>query len=178
VSKEWRVKGRKPVRHKRLKGLIKRLTEVLGVDPEVEQAFLETARFGTWTLLIVDKKTLAVEVPRPDDLAGEGRPAGEVLAFATLRGVIEWDVSVRWCAVDAGAIPFLMNGADCMGAGIHLADPAVQRGDLVWIRDQKHGKPLALGWALLSGDEMVETVKGKAVRTIHWVGDELWNIGL
>jgi predicted RNA-binding protein (TIGR00451 family) len=178
MSTKWKVKGRKPVRHKRLKGLITRLTDILGIDPAVEDSFLETANYGPWTLLIVDRKPVAIEVPRPEDLSTEEAPADEMLAFSTLRGVLHWDVSVRWCAVDAGAIPFLLNGADCMGAGIHLADPAVQRGDLVWIRDQRHGKPLALGWALVSGDEMVDMEKGKAVRTIHWVGDELWNIDM
>ena len=69
-----------------------------------------------------------------------------------------------------------MNGADCMGAGIHMADPALQEGDLVWIRDQEHGKPLALGLALVSGDEMVEMTSGKAIQTLHWIGDDLWEL--
>jgi predicted RNA-binding protein (TIGR00451 family) len=30
--------------------------------------------------------------------------------------------------------------------------------------------------AMVSGDEMAEMTKGKAIRTIHWVGDELWEL--
>jgi PUA domain protein len=69
-----------------------------------------------------------------------------------------------------------MNGADCMGAGIHLADPSLEAGDMVWVRDEEHGKPLAVGQALVSGSEMVAMTKGKAIQTLHWVGDELWEL--
>ena len=37
-------------------------------------------------------------------------------------------------------------------------------------------KPLAIGMAIVSGNEMAEMEKGKAIRTIHWVGDELWEL--
>ena len=47
---------------------------------------------------------------------------------------------------------------------------------MVWVRDQEHGKPLAVGQALVSGDEMVSMTKGKAIKTLHWVGDELWEL--
>jgi PUA domain protein len=63
-----------------------------------------------------------------------------------------------------------------MAAGISGADSAIEEGDLVWIRDEVHKRPLALGWALLSGEEMVGATGGKAVKTIHWVGDELWDM--
>jgi PUA domain protein len=33
-----------------------------------------------------------------------------------------------------------------------------------------------MGWALVSGEEMVAMSKGKAVKTIHWVGDDLWEV--
>jgi PUA domain protein len=46
----------------------------------------------------------------------------------------------------------------------------------MWIRDQQHGKPLAIGMAIVSGDEMMKMTKGKAIKTIHWVGDELWEL--
>jgi predicted ribosome-associated RNA-binding protein Tma20 len=30
--------------------------------------------------------------------------------------------------------------------------------------------------AIVSGIEMAKMEKGKAIRTIHWVGDELWEL--
>ena len=93
-----------------------------------------------------------------------------------IRGVFALNIENSWAAGDQGAIPVLMNGADCMGAGVHLADPDIEPGDLMWIRDQQHGKPLAIGMAIVSGDEMMKMTKGKAIKTIHWVGDELWEL--
>ena len=69
-----------------------------------------------------------------------------------------------------------MNGADCMGAGVHIADPSVEAGGFVWVRDQDRGTPISIGIALVDGDEMMEMSKGKAISTIHWIGDELWMI--
>ena len=63
-----------------------------------------------------------------------------------------------------------------MVAGVHGADEDIEVGDLVWIRDKEHGRPLALGWATMAGSDMVEATKGKGIKTIHWVGDELWDM--
>jgi PUA domain protein len=169
AKKDWKLKGRKPVRHKKIKGLIERLTEPLGIDVDLSNAFLETAQFGPWSLLIVDKSPLGMEVADAE---------GEIIAFPTLRGILAWSPSSRWCDVDHGAIPFLMNGADCMAAGIHAACECIEEGDLIWIRDQTHGKPIAIGWAMMSASEMKEATKGKAVKMLHHVGDELWELEL
>lgn len=74
--------------------------------------------------------------------------------------------------VDAGAVPFIANGADVMGPGIVYADPDIMAGDLVVILEERHKKPLAVGRALRSGQEMKG--EGKAVKSIHHVGDRLW----
>tara|TARA_B100000530_G_scaffold152278_1_gene95577 strand:+ start:1482 stop:2081 length:600 start_codon:yes stop_codon:yes gene_type:complete len=169
AKKDWKLKARKPVRHKKIKGLIQRLTVPLGVDTDLSNAFLETATFGPWNLLIVDKSPLGMEVESPEH---------EVIAFPTLRGVLAWNPNFKWCEVDHGAIPFLMNGADCMAAGIHSACETIEEGDLIWIRDQSHGKPLAIGWATMDSTEMVGSTKGKAVKMLHHIGDELWELEL
>jgi len=48
----------------------------------------------------------------------------------------------------------------------------------VWIRDMTHKRPLAIGWATLAGPELKEGMKGKGIKTLHWVGDELWDMEL
>ena len=169
AKKDWKLKARKPVRHKKIKGLIERLTAPLGVDTDLSNAFLETATFGPWNLLIVDKSPLGMEVESPEH---------EIIAFPTLRGILAWSPNFKWCEVDHGAIPFLMNGADCMAAGIHRACETIEEGDLIWIRDQSHGKPLAIGWATMESNEMVAATKGKAVKMLHHIGDELWELEL
>ena len=68
-------------------------------------------------------------------------------------------------------------GADIMSPGIVEADPGIRVGDLVVVTDQVHNKPLAVGRALVNGDEMVGN-KGKAIKSIHYVGDRIWNLEL
>jgi len=40
----------------------------------------------------------------------------------------------------------------------------------------KHKRPLALGWACMSNEALVNETKGKGIKTVHWVGDELWEM--
>ena len=65
-----------------------------------------------------------------------------------------------------------------MVAGIHNADESIEEGDLVWVRDQQHQRPLAIGWAKKDGNSLVKELKGKGLKNIHWVGDELWEMEL
>ena len=142
------------------------LSARIAADLDIKSSFLETANFDNRDLILVDKAALAMQVETEDGLKW----------FPTLRGILSWQPGSRWAAVDHGAIPFLMNGADCMGAGVQIADPAVKAGDLVWVRDEEHGKPLAVGIAMVGGEEMVAMTKGKAINTLHWGGDDLWNL--
>lgn len=98
-------------------------------------------------------------------------------AFLTLRGVLRYEPVNRYVTVDMGAVPFIANGADCMGPGIVEADPGIGEGDFVWIRDINNKRPLAVGIALRPAGELVKKLPGKAVRTLNTVGDKLWKAG-
>ena len=161
-----RLRRRTPVRFKQIRDIAAELSARIAIDIDIKSAFLEKANFDNRDLILVDKSALAMQVETDDGKKW----------FPTLRGILAWQPDGRWAAVDHGAIPFLMNGADCMGAGVQMADPAVTAGDLVWVRDEEHGKPLALGIAMVDGEEMVAMSKGKAINTLHWVGDDLWNL--
>ena len=95
--------------------------------------------------------------------------------FLTVKGLLKYRPSRRYVTVDMGAVKFVYNGADIMAPGIVDADEGITKGDLIWIRDEKNHQPLAVGEALISGKEMVISSKGKAVRSIHHVGDDIWN---
>jgi len=94
-------------------------------------------------------------------------------AIPTVRGLLAHPATKRWVTVDDGAVPFICNGADVMGPGVTDADPNIEAGNLVWVKEERHGKPLAVGRALVSGKEMRK--KGKVLENIHWVGDRLWH---
>lgn len=163
---EARVRKRKPVRHKQMRDVERQLTEAMGLEVDMSSSFIELAHFNGSDILLLDRKIVAMNMEIHDSSKW----------VPTVRGIMLWKPERSWAAVDKGAIPFLMNGADCMGAGIHIADPSVERDGFVWIRDQESGAPLASGIALVDGEEMMEMTKGKAISTIHWIGDELWNV--
>jgi PUA domain protein len=92
----------------------------------------------------------------------------------TLQGVNNYQLQNKFVVVDMGAVSFITKGADVMGPGITDADEKIQKDDVVWICDEKHHKPLAVGIALITGEEMRMKKPGKAVKTLHYVGDRLW----
>lgn len=93
----------------------------------------------------------------------------------TLHGLDIYKPNENFVVVDMGAIRFVTSGADVMAPGIVDADKNIVENDQVWICDEKHHKPLAVGIAIMSGEEMVNEEKGKAIKIIHYVGDRLWN---
>jgi PUA-domain protein len=77
--------------------------------------------------------------------------------------------------VDMGAVPYVCKGADVMAPGVVSIKGEFEENDLLLIVDERHGKPLAVGVALLSSEKMGTLDSGKIVKTIHYVGDKLWN---
>ena len=80
--------------------------------------------------------------------------------------------------IDMGAIKFIVNGADVMRPGIVEIEEGIQKDDFIVIVDQNNKKPLAVGIALCNSEEMKALPKGKAIKTIHYVGDEVWKVDL
>ena len=80
---------------------------------------------------------------------------------------------LRRVVIDMGAVPHIANGADIMGPGVVSADAEIKAGDAVAVVDERHGKPLAIGLALVPGMSM-RAPKGKVIKNIHYVGDEVW----
>lgn len=76
--------------------------------------------------------------------------------------------------IDMGAIKFIVNGADVMRPGIVEIEEGIQKDDCVVIVDQNNRKPLAVGIALFDTQEMKAMPKGKVIKIIHYVGDEVW----
>ena len=169
MSKDWTIKKRRPVRKKVVLPLLNELSNSLGVEIDIQNALFEFADYGSWNLILINKLPMAIELKNPE---------GKNVAFPTIKGILSWKPNLRWVAVDRGAIPFLLNGADCMMAGVQDCDLKIIKNDLVWICDDVHKKPIAVGWALKEGHEMIESKSGKGISTIHWIGDELWNLEL
>jgi PUA-domain protein len=105
----------------------------------------------------------------------DGRPLIMMIEerpFLTVLGAIELNPKKKLVVVDSGAVRFIVNGADVMNPGIVYADPEIEEDDLVIIVEERHKKPLAVGKALIPGTKMHGD--GKAIKSLHHVGDLIW----
>lgn len=143
---------------------LKKITEELG-DYSVlipSKAKIEMLEAEPYPIVLVDGQ--------PQIMLVEDRP------FPTLKAALSMKLKSKYVVVDMGAVRFMANGADVMSPGIVDADPDLVEGDVVVVVDETHRKPLAVGISLISGPEMVENDKGKAVKTIHFIGDPIWDL--
>lgn len=110
-------------------------------------------------IVLVDGKPLVFK------LDGEMAP--------TVTGANEYPPTKHVVTVDAGAVSFVSDGADIMRPGVVEADPDIEPGDLVLIREETHGKILAVGRSREPGTDLVGE-SGKVIDSMHHVGDELF----
>jgi len=149
-----------------------RQKEIVALSNELE------ALLGSKTFTIDDTVDMAegldLEVVFVNGKILAFKPGGQV--FLTVRGLLVYHATKKFVTVDMGAVKFVYNGADVMTPGIVGFDPDIREGDLVWIRDVKNLRPLAIGRALVGAQTMALKEKGKAVLSIHHVGDKLWSL--
>jgi PUA domain protein len=96
--------------------------------------------------------------------------------YPTLKYLLKQPI-LKTITVDMGAVRFVVNGADIMRPGIVAIDANIQKGEAIIIIDQNNKKPLAVGIALFSSEEMQKVSSGKVIKNIHYVGDEIWKNG-
>ena len=129
------------------------------------------AELGEYGDLLQGKKNIEILEAEPNSfILVDGEPYIIIIddkPFPTLKAALKTDIESKTVTVDMGAIRFVSNGADIMSPGIVETSEGVEPGDIVLIIDETHGKPLAIGISLISGEEMVENDSGKAVETKH-----------
>jgi PUA-domain protein len=149
-------------------------------EKEAKKFLLEVSKtLGTDIEQLLDSKT-GVEVNETEIaeiFIFDGKPllarsAGVLfptLHFEELFGIIPKIV------VDMGAVPYVCKGADVMAPGVRAIKGEFEENDLLLVVDERHGKPLAVGVALFSSENMKALNSGKIVKNLHYVGDKLWN---
>ncbi len=157
---DLRLRKRHRLRQKEIAALSHQIDDSLGTKSFSEKDAVDMAEGPEYDVVFVEGKILAF------------LPAG--IPFLTIRGLLRYGATKRFVTVDMGAVRFVYNGADAMGPGIVAADPDIKDGDLVWIRDVRNLRPLAIGRAIVPAGTMARKEKGKAVESIHHVGDKLW----
>lgn len=159
-----KIKSRHQLRKSQKKEMINTIRNVLeDADTVIGKKRIELAQTEDFELILIDGKPLFFII--------DGK------LFFTVRGALELKPKKRQVIVDAGAVSFIIKGADIMRPGIVSADPDIKEGDMVIIIEQTHDKSLAIGRALVDGEEMIGG-SGKVIKTLHYVGDRMWNIEL
>lgn len=158
---ELRLRHRARIRDKDARRLNDELASAFGIEDPLPDG-VERADAGDFDVLLHGGRIIAFVLRDPERVA------------PTCHLLMKKRPTKAFVTVDMGAIKFVNNGADVMAPGITEADPSIQPGELVWIRDERNKVPLAVGRALVPGDQMPRGPKGKAVKSLHYVGDLLW----
>ena len=157
-----RLRKRRRLRKKEMQPVLEQLGERFGMTGINPQVVMEGAEVDHQPVYLYNARVVALE------LDGALAPA--------LRGLLKWPATRRFVTVDMGAVRFLTNGADVMAPGITEVDPEIQEGDPVWMRDETHGRPLAVGLARADAEGLTGE-KGKVIANRHFIGDALWRVG-
>jgi PUA-domain protein len=159
---EIRIRKRHRLREKEIRALDVELRSRLGVEVFPPGEAVDRAESTEFDVLYIDNQVQAIIY--------HGK------AFLTVRGLLKHPASKSFVVVDMGAVPFVTKGADVMGPGIVDADPDIAPGDMVYVKDIKNGRPLMVGEALVSGEQLRTKSPGKAIKSIHFVTDKLWKV--
>jgi len=158
-----KFKNRHRLSKKEIRALEREFVGIIGISPFSEDSSIDIAETEKHTVILEGDDVIGIYI---DD-----RP------FPTVRGILKRTPSSKYVTVDMGAVKFVAGGADVMAPGIVEADESIKEGDVVFIRDIKNNRPIAVGIALVSGNSMIREKKGKAVKNINHVGDDIWNLG-
>ena len=158
-----KIKKRFFLKNKKVKEIKKELGNFQNIMPKKSQ--VELVKIEDYPdILLIDGKPLLMQI--------EGK------TIPTLHAMINEDIQEKYATVDMGAINFVIKGADIMSPGIVDADENIEPGDKIVIIEESHHKPLAIGISLITGKEMVDNDKGKAIENLHYVGDSIWELNL
>lgn len=158
-----KVRRRTRLRRKEVDAWFRALASDFGMAMPEDETPVDQAEAGEMRVLLRDDVAIALVLAET--------------VVPTVRGLLVFPAQRRFVTVDMGAVPFVYNGADVMAPGIVEADPAIRVGDYVWVRDEKNRRPLAVGRAIMDGSTMAREERGKAIETVHHVGDDLWRLG-
>ncbi len=166
MTKTMRVRRRHLLKKRDRKALVAELSGSLGQSletlsgrPDLEVGLLDAGE----RVVLLDGEVMFFEV------------GGRLLP--TVRAILGGLVQLPKVTVDMGAVRHVVNGADVMRPGVTEIDDGIAEGTAVVVVDERHNKPLAVGVALMSSEEMRLASGGKVVSNKHHIGDPLWEFG-
>ena len=164
MAVELVVKKRRPINKKEARFIKEGILAAHNLDMPIKAGKYEIGKIDNFDILISKGNIIAL--------------IKDPFVHFTVRGLLANSVEKGWVQVDMGAVPFVCNGANTMSAGINGVSPEIVKNQYVWIREENHHKPLAIGLALMDAEEMLKSEKGKAIKSLHYIGDKIWNYGI
>ena len=164
MASELIVKKRRPINKKEARSIKEGILSTHNIEMPFSAGKFEIGKTDNFDVLISIGNIIAL--------------IDNNLVHLAVRGLLMNSVERGWVQVDMGAVPYVCNGANTMSAGINDVSPEVVKGQHVWIREENHHKPLAIGVALMDAKEMLMSEKGKAIKSLHYIGDKIWNYGI
>jgi PUA domain protein len=76
--------------------------------------------------------------------------------------------------VDEGAVPHIKKGADVMLPGIKKVAKPFMKGDVVAVLEPSEKYAIALGIALVDSASIVPGAKGKGIKNVNYLDDDIW----
>ncbi|ABR56334.1 PUA domain containing protein [Methanococcus aeolicus Nankai-3] len=155
------IKRRYCLNKKEIKKLKEELNNIFEKEIIPNKANIEIAITEDYEMVLANNEPIAFKINNK--------------VYPTLKTILKHNLNSGKVVVDMGALRFIANGADVMAPGIVDADEEIKEGDIIFVVDENHNKPLCVGIALMDGKSMKESNKGKAINTIHYIGDDVWN---
>jgi len=155
-------------RHVLSKKELKRISSIIlnswGVNILEYDAKWEVGDLGNFSIILANGVPMIIIVD--DEDFGE-------LMLPTIVFFAKHKPYKKFIKVDSGAVPHIANGADVMRPGIVDCDLDIRKGDIVYITGEGISVPIGVGIALMNGEEMLNKEKGRAVKIIHYISDEI-----
>jgi len=152
------------LRKKERKSLLQKVSETLGMD--TEQVFgskpqIEVIETGRHKIFVVNGLPIFAK-------SKEG-------FFPTLLFKDSFPLLPE-IIVNMGAVPHICNGADVMVPGIVEMRGDFKEDDLVLVLDERNRKPIAITRSFFNSKSTENLRKGRALKNLHHVGDDIWKI--
>jgi len=141
------------------KPLIEQLRNLPGLSSLSSKSHVELEAVKDGEVVFVDGQPLAL------------RSGGELIPVLVNTVTLK---DLPRVVVDMGAVPHVVSGADVMAPGIRRVEGDFSANSLLVVEDEKYGKPLAVGRALVDSETLAATKKGKVIKNLHYVGDLTW----
>jgi PUA-domain protein len=160
---DLKIRNRHSLKSKDIKKIQQELLGNYGTSFFDKHSSVEVGEYENWKIIFINNEPCFIYI-------------NDRIIF-TIYGLNKYQYKKKFVVVDMGAVKYITNGADVMGPGVVDADEDILENDIVWICDQTHHKPLAVGITQVDGEQLKKGQKGKVITNIHYVGDNLWKLG-